>query len=236
MSEQDDLDAQVRRADPDRWLASRFVGDPDARADLIALYAFNQELARAPLVASQPLVAEMRLAWWREALDEMFEGRRLRGHPVAMALKTGVSRRGLRRDALEALIDGRLRDLEGWPLRADEALAYVDATAGRLMGLAVQVLAPAAEPADAIHAARAWGLAGLWRLGGRLPPEWAGAELIRRVDEARKLAGPQLRSLPIAAFPAVAYVALSGVYARGARPSDLGRRLRLLAAAALGRV
>ena len=236
MSEQDDLDAQVRRADPDRWLASRLVGDPDARADLIALYAFNQELARAPLVASQPLVAEMRLAWWREALDEMFEGRRLRGHPVATALKTAVSRRGLRRDALEALVDGRLRDLEGWPLKAEETLAYLDATAGGLMGMAAQVLAPDAAPANTLHAARAWGLAGLARLAGRLPPDWAGPELIRRVDEARKLAGPEVRGLPVAAFPAVAYAALSGAYARGARLSEVSCRLRLLAAAALGRV
>jgi len=35
-----DLDAQVRAADLDRWLASRFVADEQARADPIALYAF----------------------------------------------------------------------------------------------------------------------------------------------------------------------------------------------------
>ena len=35
-----ELDAQVRAADIDRWLSSRFVADEAARADLIALYAF----------------------------------------------------------------------------------------------------------------------------------------------------------------------------------------------------
>ena len=88
MSE-DDLDAQIRRVDPDRWLASRFVADRALRADLIALYAFNHELARAAEVASQPLVGEMRLAWWREALEEMFEGRPLRKHPAALGLVVG---------------------------------------------------------------------------------------------------------------------------------------------------
>ena len=33
----DDLDAIVRRADPDRWLASRFIGDAQARAHMAGL-------------------------------------------------------------------------------------------------------------------------------------------------------------------------------------------------------
>ena len=236
MSEQDDLDAQVRDADPDRWLASRFIGDPDARADVVALYAFNNELARAPLVASQPLVAEMRLAWWREALAEIFEGRRVRGHPVAGALATLAGRRQVTREALEALVDARLRDLDGWPLKASEALDYVDATAGRLMGLAARVLSPEAAQDHVIQAGRAWGLSGLLRLGGRLPPGWSGQEVRRRVAEARTLAGPQLRGLPVAAFPAAAYATLSGAYANGAQPSELGRRVRLTIAVGLGRI
>jgi phytoene synthase len=61
-----DLDAQVRAADPDRWLSSRFVADQQARADLIALYAFEAELASIPAKVSQPLLAEMRLTWWAE--------------------------------------------------------------------------------------------------------------------------------------------------------------------------
>ena len=31
------LDARIRRADPDRWLASRFVGDDEVRAIVIAI-------------------------------------------------------------------------------------------------------------------------------------------------------------------------------------------------------
>ena len=46
MDDLEDIDAIVRRTDPDRWLASRFVADPAARADLLALYAYSQELAR----------------------------------------------------------------------------------------------------------------------------------------------------------------------------------------------
>jgi phytoene synthase len=234
MSE-DDLDAQIRRVDPDRWLASRFVADRALRADLIALYAFNHELARAAEVASQPLVGEMRLAWWREALDEMFEGLPLRKHPAALALAAAVARRNLARTSLEALVDAHLRDLDGWPLGADEALDYIDATAGRLMAVAAALLAPGAGPASVRHAARAWGLAGLYRVG-RLPAEWTTAEVGRRVAEAVKLSAPELRSLPVAAFPAVAYAALARGYAQGRMPSELGRRTRLLVSVARGRL
>ena len=48
----DDLDDLIRRVDPDRWLSSRFISDERARADVIALYAYDHELARAPKVAS----------------------------------------------------------------------------------------------------------------------------------------------------------------------------------------
>ena len=48
----DDLDGLVRRVDPDRWLATRFIADEAKRADVIALYAFDYELARARQVTS----------------------------------------------------------------------------------------------------------------------------------------------------------------------------------------
>src|SRR3954469_8491687 len=105
MDSDDDLDGLVRRTDPDRWLASRFVADAPARADLIALYALNYELSRAAEVASRPLVAEMRLAWWREAIEEAFDeaagGLPGRRHPAASALALAVGRRALPRGGLE---------------------------------------------------------------------------------------------------------------------------------------
>ena len=236
MSENDDLDALVRRADPDRWLASRLAADADARADLIALYAFNHEIARAAEVASEPLVGEMRLAWWREALAEMFEGRPVRAHPAAQALAAAVRRRALDRAELDALIDARLRDLDPWPLTAEEAEGYIDSTAGRLMGLAARLLAPEADPAVVSGAGRAWGLAGLHRLGGRLPAEWSAKDIRVRVDEALARANAELAALPIVAFPAVAYASLSRRPAAGRTLSPLGVRLRLVVASMRGRL
>ncbi len=236
MSEEDgDLDALVRRVDPDRWLASRFVSDAEARSDVITLYALNYELSRAAEVASQPLIGEMRLAWWREAVEEIVEGRPVRRHPVALALADVVRRRGLGQADLEALIDGRLRELDAWPLTEDEVTDYLDATAGCLMTLAATVLAPDAR-ADLRPAGRAWGLAGLIRLGGRLPAAWS-AEVVRtKIEASLAEANAALKPLPVAAFPAVAYVTLARPYARGPAPSELSKRVALTWAVARGRL
>jgi len=157
----DDLDALVRRVDPDRWISSRFIADPQARADVVALYAFDHELARAPRASSNPLIGEIRLTWWREALDEIFEGRPVRRHPTAEALADVVARRGLARAPLEALIDARYRELDAEPMGEAEALAWARDTGGLAAELAATIL----DPATDVEAARAAGSA--WALGRR---------------------------------------------------------------------
>ena len=66
----DELADEVRRGDPDRWRAA-MLAPAAVRPGLFALYAFNLEVARAPWLASEPALAAIRLAWWREALDEI---------------------------------------------------------------------------------------------------------------------------------------------------------------------
>ena len=56
-----------------------------ARARLFPVYAFNIEVAR-PWVTSEPMIAEMRLQWWREVLDEIRGGGSVRRHEVATPL------------------------------------------------------------------------------------------------------------------------------------------------------
>src|SRR6185503_12151325 len=142
---QDDLDALIRRVDPDRWMSSRFVTHAQVRADLIALYAFDHELARAPRVASNPLIGEIRLTWWREALDEIFEGRPVRRHPTALALADLVRRRALGRAPLEAMIDARYRELDPSPMEEPAALAWAHDAGGDVAELAARILDPAAD-------------------------------------------------------------------------------------------
>lgn len=222
----DDLDALVRRVDPDRWLSSRFIADPQARADVIALYAFDHELARAPRTASNPLVGEMRLVWWREALDEIFDGRPVRRHPTAEALAEVVRRRGLAREALETMIDGRYRELDPAPMTEAEALDWARDTAGAAAVLAARTLDPVGEALAARDAGAAWALSRT--VGqGRIEAGPGRAALRTALAGARR----DVRRLSVAAFPAAAHGALAR-----ARASELAKRLRLTWAVARGRL
>ena len=134
------LDDMVRRADPDRWLASRFIGDEAARADVIAVYAFDDELSRIATAVREPLMGEIRLTWWSEAIAEIFEGRTVRRHPVTQALAVAAGRRKLARQPFDAMIDARFDNLAARPL-------------GPVMRIAAAILgAPEAQIVNAAEA------------------------------------------------------------------------------------
>ena len=233
-----DLDASVGRADPDRWLASRFVSDAQARADLIALYAFDIELARALSVASEPMMAEIRLTWWAEALDEIFEGRKVRAHPVAQALAEAVARRGLKRGPLDSLIDTRMQEAYRPPF-ADEGTLFVhiDGLSGALMQAAASLLSGQDVQLGAVQdAGRAWGLA---RAGRQIDPERMPASLTPErmrsmVRQSVRAGRKAMGQLPVAAFPAIAYTTFARPYSKGRDLTALEKQMRLVWATARG--
>ena len=222
-----DLDDQARRLDPERWLSSRFIADPAARADVMAVYAFDYELARAPKVASNALMGEIRLTWWREVLDEVFEGRPIRQHPTAQALAAAIGRHGLPREPLEAMIDARYRELDPAPMNLADALEWARGSAGGAARAVALILDPQADLGRAERAGEAWAIGMLMGTAG-MEGEAAQAAL------AEALAAGQ--GMSVAAFPAVAHATLARVRARGRRASDLEVRLRLFWASARGRL
>jgi phytoene synthase len=223
----DDLEASLSRIDPDRWLSSRFAAGPHVRRALVALYAFDNELARAPRAASNPLVAEMRLAWWRETLEEIRSGAAVRRHPTALSLAEAVRDHGFDLALLERLIDARLRELEDRPMSLEEALEWADGTGGTCARLASGLLDPVSDPEAAEAGGSAWSIGRLILTAG-LSPDAAREALERRLDRARGVSA--------AAFPAIAHAALARARAAGRRPSALGDRLRLMRAVLTGRI
>lgn len=204
------LDAQVRAADIDRWLSSRFVADEQRRADLIALYAFEAELMAIPTRVTQPLLAEMRYVWWREQMDGVFAGAARKGHPVLEALTDVVMRQGLLRGPFDALIEAHIGRVHGEPHDLDSF--YVGP-----MQTAVRVLAGSGFDDVVTEAGRVRGLAQTGQ---------ADAARAVRASANRSLAG-----LPVQGFPAVAAAALI----RPAVP-EFVKRLRLVVASLTGRI
>ncbi len=228
MSLPEDFEPHLRRRDPDRWLSSRFVADAKARADLVLLYALDGELARIPAAVSEPLIGEIRLAWWREGLDEIAAGGIVRAHPLLQALAATQGRLPLA--PLYDLIEARRRRLDPEPfVTADDLLAWLDATAGTVAAAAATRLDPASSAALTAAAARAWSLA---RLETPVRMQFSPETLDGLRVEALAQARDTVHRLSSPAFPAVAHATL----ARGRRPGQLEARLRLLAAVAMGRV
>ena len=240
----EELDALVRRADEDRWLASRFA-PPVVRRRLIAVYTVNHEIARTPETVREATLGDIRLAWWREAIEEVFAGKRPRSHPALAALHAAHEETSMPQSAWERLIDARRADLEPAPFTTRAQLeAYIDATAGGVMRVAAACCAPNATEHEALIArlAQRWGVSGIlrseqfWRGRGRdlIPADTSREELLAALRTC------SAENVPAQLFPSLGYAALLPTYLRrdGVRSEAplLQRQFRLVVSSATGRV
>jgi phytoene synthase len=157
------LAASVRAADPDRYFATLLAPAPK-RPLLLALYAFNAEVAQIAQSVREPMLGAIRLEWWRETAEAASKGS-ARNHDVARGLVGLFAQRPALFAEFEALIAARAFDSSADHFADFAALeSYVDSTSGRLMRLAAQILdGPPAIDETLRQAGLAYGLTGLLR-------------------------------------------------------------------------
>jgi phytoene synthase len=143
---------EVRRVDRDRFLAALFAPGPQRRG-LLAMLAFDHELARTRTVTREPMLARIRLEWWREAVAEAAGEGKPRAQPIVESLSETVRGYSLPKQRLLDLIDAREEEIEG-------ALDVV-AAGHALADLQLGVLGVTDEPTR--RAARA--VAAAWLMG-----------------------------------------------------------------------
>lgn len=156
---------EVRRYDNDRFLTCLFA-PADRREDLFTLYAFNVEVAKTREVVSEPMLGQMRLQWWRDAVASAYGDGPAPEHAVVRPLAAAVSGRRLSRDHFERLIDGREADLdEETPASLACLTNYAEVTAVPLVRLALEALGAheAAASPVARHVGLGYALAGILR-------------------------------------------------------------------------
>ena len=253
----------VRRHDPDRFFTALFA-PAERRGTLLALYAFNHELARAREATNEPALALIRLQWWREVV----EGARRR-HEVATPLGAALDAGALHAPDLLARIAAREAEAEpSIPTRAAWE-GYVQGAAGGLAVAAGRALgAEAALLPRLSDLGTAYGVAGqvrsvalLARYGRCLLPEDVlaahrlsvhdvmakpDAPAVRPVlaelaswgrELLRRSEGKLPRAVLAAGLPAVlARRDLRRPAPASPLPRGLGDRRAVLAAAAVGRV
>ena len=222
----------VRTRDEDRWLAAQYAPEKN-RSALIALYAFHCELRKIPGAVSEPPLGEIRLQWWREALQEIRDAKAPRAHPVVETLaQTGVVQ-SIVAEKYDAVIDASARplygegfsditDLAGW---LKEAEGGVDAIAATLLG-GDEAIAEAARCGGGAFALAREGAGLAPNLSNSIAPEakalWRGVR--SRLSQSDAVA------------PALLHLALTPVYLkRGRKLFPVRKRLHLFTAMALGR-
>ena len=157
---------ETRRHDNDRFLTCLFA--PAARREaLFAVLAFNMEIARTRELVRESLMGQIRLQWWRDAIDGLYRGATVpAGHGVLGPLADAITTHHLSRGHFDTLIDAREADLDSEPpATLADLTAYAEATAAPLVGLGLEILG--ARTAACAEAGRqvgiGWALTGLLR-------------------------------------------------------------------------
>ena len=141
--------------DPERALAMSYA-PADRRAGLRALFALDAALGQILRTTREPMVGQMRLAWWREALAKL-DAAPPPAEPILQAIATDVLPLGLTGEALATMTDG-------WELLLGPVDQHAIDVHGRLRGTVLfegagAVLGSVNDPLA--QAGRGWALADL---------------------------------------------------------------------------
>ena len=146
-------------SDPERTLALSYAPE-GARAGVAALFALDSTLGQILRSTREPVIGQMRLTWWFEALNKL-DTDDVPAEPVLQVLSANVlsagvtgARLGDMIDAWEVLIDGDALDSEALETHARRGVVLFGAAA-TLLGLST------ADPVA--PAGRGWALADLAR-------------------------------------------------------------------------
>ena len=147
----------VRAGDRDTWLAMLFA-PAEKRPHLYALQAFLLEIVNVRARVTEALAGELRLQWWRDALEGEARGD-VGAHPVAAAMLDTVQSYRLPREVLTDLIEAHRFDLYDDPMSTlHDWENYCEQTAAAAVRLASIILTGKLEPggiAAASHAGAA---------------------------------------------------------------------------------
>lgn len=144
-----ETEAFVRAEDRDRYVATLFA-PPAARPQLFALHAFDLSLADVVRTTTEPQIGMIRLAWWRDSVEDAPE-KPVAGQPVLAA----VAAAALDPAQLAALAEAHMDVLDGAEI--GESGAQLFRCAATLLG--------ADGSAELAEAGRFWAQANARRRG-----------------------------------------------------------------------
>ncbi|HEY0028257.1 MAG TPA: squalene/phytoene synthase family protein [Allosphingosinicella sp.] len=149
--------------DPDRILALSYI-PARVRPAVEALWQLDAALAAVLTGGRDPLLSQIKLAWWRDALEQLDTGGRPPAEPVLEAVAALVLPLGITGTELSAMELGWTLLLTPDPLTADELNRFAAARGGLLFRYSACLLG--GESADVEAGGEAWALIDLARHSG----------------------------------------------------------------------
>lgn len=203
-------------ADPERRLALAYA-PAAARVPLAALWALDEQLGANIAAARDPTLAELRLAWWRDALGKLAEG----GGANDPLLRVLAPHAAMLPD-LAPLADGWIALLGDLPLTEAALAAHAGDRGALLFRASAAILA--ADHVGVAGAGAGWALSDLAsRIGDAETAACARRMAAAHLADARGRWPPPMRSLAVLA-------ALARRDAADPRPRRQGAPGRLLRA------
>jgi phytoene synthase len=148
--------------DHDRTLALSYVPARD-RAALEALWHLDAALAAVLSSGRDPLISQIKLAWWRDALEQLGAGP-VPAEPALEAVARHLLPRGITGSELAAMERGWVLLLTPDPLSPEELDTYAASRGGLLFALSARLLGGGGEDLEA--GGEAWALIDLARHSG----------------------------------------------------------------------
>lgn len=146
--------------DPERELALGYAR-PAMLPALGALFALDGALARVLRTTREPIVGQMRLTWWHEALTRL-DVSPPPAEPVLQSLAREALPRGVTGAVLAGMVDGWEELLEPELLGDDALIRHATGRGGRLFEMAGKVIGASETDLVAV-AGKGWALADLGR-------------------------------------------------------------------------
>jgi len=218
-----DLLADLLTQDPDRFLAASHCPRP-ARAGVAALFALDLAFGHVLAVTREPMLGEMRLAWWREALETL-DRAVAPADPALGALAVHILPAGIGGDELAAMEEGWLA-LLATPLDRAALTDHARCRGAALFALIARRLGVADLDDDLRIAGEGWAFADLSRRLGD-----PAVSALARDEALARLAGWRIPRKAGGARPLLALAALARHDVAGRsvyRPGAPARQLRYL--------
>ncbi|MBL4588816.1 MAG: squalene/phytoene synthase family protein [Alphaproteobacteria bacterium] len=151
----------VKDHDYDRYLMG-LCAPRNVQNDIWAVLAFNHEIAKTREIVTDTKLGLIRLQWWRDEIDKIYDGCDVKQNQVLPCLSQAIQKNSLKKENFETLLYAREFDLEDVaPENLEGLVSYADYTNTPLLRHILDISGARMSEEAIRHLAIAYGLSGL---------------------------------------------------------------------------